>query len=356
MKFHCFVLWIGLLVWSACPSFAQKSETLLTQQPQAATDAGGTALELPSQLTSLARVGGVPESIDSLRALEAQQQRVARAARASTVSVQIGPAQGGGVIVSGDGDIMTAAHVAMRPGRKALVMLSDGRTATATTLGMNRHVDAGLIRIDPGQNDGELWPHATIGDSADLRRGMWCIAMGHPGGFDQERGPVTRVGRILDVRHNAIVTDCALIGGDSGGPLFDLSGELIAIHSRIGNDVAENLHVPIDFYQSSWGRLQAGEAWGYLEGFKPVLGVTGNAELSEARIIGVKSASPAEEAGLQSDDVVIQFGEVEISDFQSLKEAVDDTMPGELVPLTVRRGDTILRVTVEIGRADEPND
>ena len=55
------------------------------------------------------------------------------------------------------------------------------------------------------------------------------------------------------------ITDCALIGGDSGGPLFNLAGELIAVHSRIGNDVADNLHVPINHYADSWERMQQGE-------------------------------------------------------------------------------------------------
>ena len=232
----------------------------------AVSDARSLATEVPilPQLKGLLRQGGVPKTLDQLRQLERQQKRVADAAVKCTVSVTIGHAQGCGVIITATGYVLTAAHVAMRPGKVATVTLSDGRSFAATTLGMNRGVDAGLIRINPGQNGGLPWPHASLGTSSNLVPGMWCIATGHPGGYDRARGPVTRVGRILVVKPEAIYTDCALIGGDSGGPLFDIAGRLIAVHSRIGNDVADNLHVPIDHYDEAWDRMADSEAWGFL--------------------------------------------------------------------------------------------
>jgi S1-C subfamily serine protease len=164
---------------------------------------------------------------------------------------------------------------------------------------------------------------------------------------------VTRIGRILAVREGAIVTDCALIGGDSGGPLFDLAGRLIAVHSRIGNDVADNLHVPIDHYGTSWERMQTGEAWGYLPGFRPVLGVTGSKSAPQAIVELVAPGSPAKAAGIKPEDIIEQFGDVTITDFDSLKRAVADTMPGERVRLWVNRGGNRLRLNIEIGRAAE---
>ena len=222
----------------------------------------------------------------------------------------------------------------------------------ATTLGMNRSVDAGLIKINDGQNEGQPWPHATLGTSDKLVPGMWCIATGHPGGYDRGRGPVTRVGRILTVRPDAIVTDCALIGGDSGGPLFDIEGRLIAVHSRIGNDVADNLHIPVDHYDISWKRLAASESWGVLPGFRPVLGVAGNQSESVARVREVKKGSPAEDAGMLVDDIVESFGKVRVTDFNSLSKAVADTMPGERVEIWVNRSNKRVRVVVEIGREE----
>lgn len=311
----------------------------------------GTEVEVATELVRLFEKGGMPATIDQLRQLEDQQRRVADAAVSCAVSVQIGPAQGGGVIVTDDGYILTAAHVAMRPGRVAKVTLSNGMRVNAKTLGMNRHVDAGLIKIEPGQNNGQPYPFASLGASEDLVPGMWCVATGHPGGYDRRRGPVTRIGRILAVSDSAIVTDCALVGGDSGGPLFDLSGKLIAVHSRIGNDVADNLHVPIDHYDVSWDRMQAGEAWGFLPGFKPVIGVRGDAKAPEAVVSYVAPGSPAEQCGIKVADVIVEFGEDEVTDFNSLREAVAQTMPGERVRLWVLRDGTRLGLTLEVGRA-----
>lgn len=311
----------------------------------------GTEVPVATELTSLLSRGGEPTSIEQLRQLENQQRKVAAAAAACTVSVQIGPAQGCGVIITESGYVLTAAHVAMRPGKKATISLTNGRQVDGTTLGLNRKVDAGLIKIDEGQNQGRPWPHATLGTSDKLRAGMWCLATGHPGGFDKERGPVTRVGRILAVRPGAITTDCALIGGDSGGPLFDISGRLIAVHSRIGNEVDDNLHVPIDNYNASWERMQKGEAWGYLPGFRPLLGVRGHSS-EKAVIESVSPGSPADRAGIQAEDVIEQFGEKVITDFDSLQRAVADTMPGERVRVYGLRDGQRVRFRVEIGRAD----
>lgn len=316
------------------------------------SSSGGSTVSVPDDLVELLERGGVPKTIRQLQLLEQQHRRVSSAAMPSTVSVQIKAAQGCGVIVNGDGYILTAAHVAMRPGQTAVVTMSNGRKVMATTLGMNREVDAGLIKINEGQNGGKPWPHATMGRSEQLLPGMWCVATGHPGGYDPSRGPVTRIGRILIVRPDKLVTDCALIGGDSGGPLFDLSGQLIGVHSRIGNDVTDNLHVPIDHYKIAGQRMKSGEAWGFLPGFRPVLGVQGNQKDESARIIVVKESSPAEVGGMKPEDIVEQFGDKHITNFQSLKDAVADTMPGERVPVWVRRGEKRIRLSIEIGRAE----
>lgn len=331
---------------SATPS----TEQVQVSRPK--TPKGNTWVEPPTNLQDLLDRGGVPESLDVLRLLQRQQQLVAARGAECTVSIQIGPAQGCGVIITPSGYVLTAAHVAMRPRKPAVLTLADGRTVTATTRGMNRNVDAGLMKIDPGQNGGRPWSCASLGSSANLKTGMWCIATGHPGGYDRERGMVTRVGRILEVKQGSLVTDCALIGGDSGGPLFDLSGRLIAVHSRIGNDVADNLHVPIDYYDESWRRMDKGDSWGYLPGFKPSLGVSGNG-INQARIKTVRSGSPADEAGFEPEDVVERFGDIQVTSFDSLKNAVSNTMPGERVKVWVRREGNLVPIVVEIGRAND---
>ena len=343
----------GQVIQPSAPVVVSSPTTGVLPSPITSSNSGGTAVPLATQLTRLLKHGGSPTTLEELELLEKQQRRVAKSAKACTVSVKIGPAQGCGVIITASGYILTAAHVAMRPNKNAVVTLSDGRTVMATTMGLNRNVDAGLIKINGGQNNGQPWPHATLGRSDNLVPGMWCIATGHPGGFDLRRGPVTRVGRILAVRPDALITDCALIGGDSGGPLFDISGRLIAVHSRIGNDVADNLHVQIDHYDRSWDRLANRQAWGFLPGFKPVLGVSAVPNSTNAELRIVKRNSPAAKSGMKQGDIVEQFGDVVISDFKSLKAAVADTMPGERVPVWINRQGQRLRVIVEIGRDDD---
>ena len=316
------------------------------------SESHGTNVAVPEGLQAILKDGKVPETLDELRLLEQQFGRISAAARLCTVSVRIGQSQGCGVIVDGGGRVLTAAHVVMRPNKPATVILENGRRLKATTLGSNKNVDAGMLQIDPGQNEGKDWPHATLGSSGKLSTGMWCVATGHPSGFDQERGVVTRVGRISRVNRSALRTDCALIGGDSGGPLFDLSGKLIAIHSRIGNDVEENLHIPIDNYSNSWERLVAGDFWGSLPGFRPVLGVQGNSQKDEAVIEIVRPNSAAMKAGIKEGDIIKKFGDRKITDFQSLKDAVGETMPGENVRVRGIRDGAIVFFSVVIGRGE----
>jgi len=337
---------ICAIIWFSAFSPAAVAET----SPLRSASGVGTSIEVSDSLIELLEKGGTPKTLEQMVQLEQQHRRVAERVAECTVNVSIGPAQGCGVMVTPDGYILTAAHVATRPGKTAIITFRNGETVTATTLGLNRSVDAGLIKINDGQSQGRRWQHASLGTSNQLQAGMWCIASGHPGGFDLNRGVVTRVGRILAVRTDALVTDCALIGGDSGGPLFDISGRLIAVHSRIGNDVADNLHVPIDHYDKTWDRLAKGEAWGYLEGFKPVLGVRGKQGSEVAEIAVVNTGSPAEMAGFREGDVIEKFGDVDITDFQSLRSAVSDTMPGERLKCWVRRQDSRYQISVEIGR------
>ncbi len=200
---------------------------------------------------------GVPKTPQELQALEAQVKQVVAKALPSVVGIRIGTEQGSGVIVSEDGLVMTAGHVCNRANQDAEVLLSDGRTVKAKTLGVFRTGDAGLVKI----TEGGKWPFLERGRSADLKPGDWCIALGHPLGYMKERPPVVRAGRIVQVGETLLQTDCALVGGDSGGPLLNLEGKIIGIHSRIGGAMNMNFHVPVDVFTAHWDRLLRGEEW-----------------------------------------------------------------------------------------------
>ncbi len=297
--------------------------------------------------------GREPKSLQELKALELQQSLVAKTIEKVTVNVQQGSAQGSGVIITADGFVLTAAHVAGGKDRDAYVMLSDGTQLHARTLGMNRDKDAGLLKIDDPRVTN--FSFATIGRSGNLRTGQWCIAAGHPGGWQADRGSVIRVGRILKIGKSStendahtLFTDCALIGGDSGGPLFTLEGELIGIHSRIGTDVEDNMHVPIDVYASSWNRMVNKEVWGMLPGFRPMIGVVGTSGDDRPLIASVTTGGPSD-GELMVGDLILSVDGNDISTFSELRASVEASMPGDILMLRVQRGGQTLKLAIKVG-------
>jgi serine protease Do len=217
-----------------------------------------------------------PVSVDDLRALEKQVQAVVAKVLPATVAVSIGPAQGSGVLVK-DSFVLTAGHVSGQPGRTATLRLPDGRKLKGKTLGRNGDIDSGLIQVT---EEGK-WPTVEMGKAAALKKGQWVVSIGHPGGFRLNRTPVVRLGRVLMVTPGVILTDCTLVGGDSGGPLFDLDGKVIGIHSRIGNAITQNFHVPVDTYAATWDRLVRGESWGGMGGAQLVYSPGGKVVLDK---------------------------------------------------------------------------
>jgi hypothetical protein len=192
----------------------------------------------------------VPESIDDLKVMEHHLDKVLARVLPSIVCVN---GQGSGVIVTRDGYVLTGGHViAGQAGRECTLTFSDGKTVKAKALYTNSSVDSGLIKII---EDDKEWPFVEMGHSADLKPGDWCIARGHPGGYKKGRDPVVRLGRITKPGDTALVHDCALVGGDSGGPLFDINGRVIGIESRIDQSVETNIAVPVDVFRDGWDQL-----------------------------------------------------------------------------------------------------
>jgi serine protease Do len=238
----------------------------------------------------------VPESIEDLRALEKAVQAILPKVQASTVAIYIGTGQGSGVIISEDGYVLTAGHVSGKPGQTAWVIMPDGKKLKATTLGRNTGIDSGLVKI----TDEGKYPFLDMGKAASLKKGQWVVAVGHPGGFRLNRKPVVRLGRVIQHNHLAIQTDCTLVGGDSGGPLFDLDGKIIGIHSRIGTQITENVHVPVDTYKETWDRLAKAEEWGGVPGrHVPVQSLGGKVVFE---VDGTDPKAPDKKGVLTSDD------------------------------------------------------
>ncbi len=304
--------------------------------------------------------GGAPLAVSDLRAMQGHVHGLTEKLKKCTVGVSVdhdrSSAWGSGVIISKDGYVLTAAHVAGQPNQACKFRMYDGREVDGKTLGMFRTLDAGLMKIT---EDGE-YPFAELGDSNKVKTGNWCIALGHPGGFQEDRGMVLRLGRVLveasDRPNSAITTDCTLVGGDSGGPLFDLEGHVIGINSRIGENNSTNMHVPVNAFhdRGAWDRMLKGDAWGHLPGQEPWLGVGRDERATDAKIATVGAGSPAEKYGLKVGDVVISFDGRAIADFSALRRAVDECHPNEWVRLKVRReSGAVEEVGLRLGKKPE---
>jgi serine protease Do len=294
----------------------------------------------------------IPESVGDLRAIQRQVKKVLEKVMPCTVAVKVGNGQGSGVIVRPDGYVLTAGHVVGKAERDAIIILPGGKVLHGKTLGANRSMDSGLIKITDEGN----WPFVDLGSSKDIKRGQWCITLGHPGGFKPGRSPVVRVGRVLDQSDNFVRTSCTLVGGDSGGPLFDLDGKVIGIHSRIGNLITANLHVPVDTYRENWEKLAKGETWGGRNNGKevvqPFLGVQGDSESRECRLLRIIAGSPAEKAGLLPNDVVVRFDNQPIGDYETLVALIANCRPGQPIMLEVQRGEELVSIRAVLGKRE----
>ncbi len=284
-----------------------------------------------------------PSSLAELKRLESRTRDLAQQAVPCTVGLRIGPASGSGIIVDPRGYILTAAHVVTTPEASAEIIFSDGRTVTGQSLGLFVAKDVGLVKIHEKHKG--PWPHLKMGDTSKLLTGQWCMALGHPGGYEPGREPVARLGRIMARHSDFLRTDCTLAVGDSGGPLLALDGSVIGIHSRIGTSLIANIHVPVNQYQDSWQRLVKGDVWGYT----PMIGVVGAPDRSEARIQRVRFGSPAEEAGLLPGDVITDFDGRPVPDFPTLTRLVGLTKMGQDVKLDVLRESRKMTLHVRVG-------
>jgi serine protease Do len=233
--------------------------------------------------------------------------------------------------------------------------MPDGKKYKAKTLGSNTGIDSGMIQIiDKAPEAG--WPAVEVGTTDNLTAGQWTVALGHPGGYQKGRPPVARLGRVIMASNRAIYTDNTLINGDSGGPLFDLDGKLVGIHSRIGMLSSQNIHVPINTYTETWDRLASGEQWGRntFSGERPAsrvsLGCTVNEDPKGCIVTKVNEGSPAAAAGLMVGDIIQKFGTREIKTPDDMLDVLTRQRPDTKVQIAVLREDKPMVIEPVLGR------
>ncbi|NBC11557.1 MAG: PDZ domain-containing protein [Planctomycetes bacterium] len=301
------------------------------------------ALILALALTSAAPGLSQPAaSLDELRDVQTRTRAVIADHAEATVCLLIGGATGSGVIVSDDGLVLTAAHVSGRPGRPVTLIFPDGSRVTGKTLGHNVRQDAGMVQITDDAPEGG-WPFVELAEDDTLVNDAYVIALGHPGGFEAERPYVARLGQVKSLGWGGITSSCTLIGGDSGGPLFDLDGKLVGIHSRIGLSTEQNVHVPVRVFREGWDRMLANEVWNRwrlpANPDAPFLGVAGRNARRGVEVVSVVPGSAAEEAGIRVNDVITAIDGRPIETQPQLVERVGKLKVGQTVRIVILRDD-----------------
>ncbi len=284
-------------------------------------------------------------TLDDLLAVQHQVQSVLDQARKAVVALEIGGGTASGVIVSPEGLVLTAAHVTNLPGKKVKVTLKSGQTVEADSLGLDSATDAAMLQLPA---PAKAWPFATINHEVrTLKLGDWCFALGHPGGWNAARGSVLRVGKLVKISPNMLQSDCVLMGGDSGGALFNLAGEVIGINSQIWRGRDQNLHVSMAPFLRSWDTMKKGGVvsdWN--QGNGAWIGLSTQGSSGGLLVQSVAPDSPAMRAGLKDGDTLISLNNQNLAAPTDFSEAINARTAGEIVTLKVRndKGERIVEV------------
>ena len=141
-------------------------------------------------------------------------------------------------------------------------------------------------------------------------------------------------------------SDCTLVGGDSGGPLFDLNGKLVGIHSKIGFLIDFNMHIPIDAFQNDWEKLLKSEEIGKSAA---VLGAILDINEESPTVVDVTEGSPAARAKMVEGDIITKFDGEKVHTRDDLKDMLLQSRPGQNVIIEVQRDGKTVKLTVRLG-------
>jgi serine protease Do len=293
------------------------------------------------------------ETLADLLRLQEKVERVSAQSLPATVSLvsERTGSSGSGVIVSAEGLILTAAHV-VQGMSEVEIYFADGKKWLGKVLGANFSKDIGMVKME----DAGPWPFVEIGGSSQMRAGDWVIAIGHSAGFDPARTPPIRFGRVMsEGPGNYFTTDCTLIGGDSGGPLFDLEGKLVAVNSSIGESWKNNNHAGVHGFREDWDRLLAGETWGTLQmnplanPETPMLGIGMGMRrgTNGVLVFKVEPNSPAAAAGVRVGDLIRSVDGDRVREGSELQQVLVKRRVGDMVKLGIERGGE--RLEIEVG-------
>jgi serine protease Do len=269
---------------------------------------------------------------------------------------------GSGFIISQDGYILTNAHV-VEAADEITVKLTDKREFKAKVIGADRRTDIALIKIDAGG-----LPAVRFGDPTKLRVGEWVLAIGSPFGFENTvtAGIVSAKGRSLPQENYVpfIQTDVAVNPGNSGGPLFNLRGEVVGINSQIysrtGGFMGLSFAIPIDVANDiaqqlrTTGKVTRGRIGVVIQPLtKELADGFGLSRPQGALVNSVEKGGPADKAGVEPGDVIVRFDGKAVASSEDLPRIVGATRPGTKVTMQIWRNKSPRDLQVVVGEMQD---
>ena len=269
-------------------------------------------------------------------------------------------AAGSGFIVSEDGLIVTNNHV-IDGATEVTVKLNDGHELEATLVGRDPDTDLALLKVE---TDRDLQP-VTFADASKVRVGDPVVAIGSPFGLGGTvtAGIVSADNRSIGAGRydDFLQIDAPINRGNSGGPTFNLAGEVVGvntmIHSPSGGNVGIGFAIPSDLAQriiddlSDDGMVERGWLGVYIQGVDEDLAAGFGLDEAEGALVSkVTPDSPAAEAGIQQGDVIVEYAGRDVEDVRDLTRAVADTSPDEVAKVVLWRNGERTTLDVEIGQ------
>ena len=271
---------------------------------------------------------------------------------------------GSGFVIDASGIIVTNNHV-IADADEVSVNFNDGTKIDAEIIGRDVKTDIAVLRIDPG---GKVLKAVPFGDSEAMRVGDWVLAIGNPFGLGGSVtiGIVSAIGRDINSGpyDDYIQTDAAINRGNSGGPLFNMKGEVIGINTAIispsGGSIGIGFSIPADLAEGVIGQLvEFGETRRGWLGVR-IQNVTdeiaeslGMDEAKGALIAGVVKGGPVDDGSILPGDVIVEFDGRKVDNMRELPRIVADSPVGKAVDVVIIRKGQRLDVKVTLGRLED---
>jgi serine protease Do len=369
---HLLLTFTAALLLAACSrerDVRQGIEGTQVQPPadqRAAREAlAKTAASLPDFSALVALCGHAVVNVDVIgeRARPTADERALRDFFGVPGGPRIERGAGSGFIVSPDGYILTNAHV-VEKADTVTVRLTDRREFAARVIGTDARTDVAVLKIDATE-----LPVVQIGNHRDLKAGEWVLAIGSPFGLDNTAtaGIVSGTARSLGGEVNVpfIQTDVAVNPGNSGGPLFNLRGEVVGINSMIfsqsGGYMGISFAIPIDVAMQvrdqlvSTGRVVRGRIGVVAQDVDAGLAKSFGLERPRGALVSqVEEGGPADDAGLEPGDIILKVGGRSVERSADLSSVISSTRPGTETSLDVWRARQARQITVRVERLHDP--